>query len=200
MEQVMVREYNRQGDKCTECDEPPKAKGLCSKHYMQQRRTGTTAADAWARYGAGEALHGNRKYKPGDPCTVDGCDRKVVARGLCSTHYGRQRDGGDIRADVPIREHKGWYLDSNGYRVLTGPDGKRFEHRVVMEQMLGRPLDERENVHHRNGVRDDNRPENLELWVRPQPHGQRVTDLVAWVVSHYPADVAAALAALPSEP
>ena len=31
-----------------------------------------------------------------------------------------------------------------------------------------------------NGVKDDNRPENLELWIRPQPSGIRATDAVAW--------------------
>ena len=55
-----------------------------------------------------------------------------------------------------------------------------FEHILVMEQILGRHLLPDESVHHRNGVRDDNRPENLELWTRPQPTGIRVTDAIAW--------------------
>lgn len=54
------------------------------------------------------------------------------------------------------------------------------EHIVVMEETLGRFLLPGENVHHVNGVRNDNRPENLELWVTTQPSGQRPEDLVAW--------------------
>ena len=49
-----------------------------------------------------------------------------------------------------------------------------------MEETLGRYLVEGESVHHRNGVRSDNRPENLELWIPPQPPGIRVSDAVAW--------------------
>jgi hypothetical protein len=62
----------------------------------------------------------------------------------------------------------------------SSPSGYVFEHILVMEEMLGRHLLPGENVHHMNGVKSDNSAKNLELWIRPQPSGIRVSDALAW--------------------
>lgn len=69
------------------------------------------------------------------------------------------------------------FLLGQGY-VRYSRDGViQFEHRRIMEQMLGRKLKRHESVHHKNGIRDDNRPENLELWSSNHGSGQRILDL-----------------------
>ncbi len=105
---------------------------------------------------------------------------------MCRLHYERwQRQKNGVREN--LRPPGKVSLDRHGYRVLYRPRhpnangaGMLKEHRLVMSEMLGRPLRAHETVHHRNGDRQDNRPENLELWSHSQPPGQRVEDKLGW--------------------
>lgn len=147
-------------------------------------------------------MHYRRVWKHGAPgppepmheyrrigCQVDGCEKPHNAKGFCLLHGRRMKETGDPGPVGSMRT--GRCKNYHGYiAIKLQPDNEWFpmahtngyvlEHRLVMAQSLGRMLRDEETVHHKNGVKDDNRIENLEL--RTGPHGkhQSVEDLLAW--------------------
>lgn len=142
---------------CEECDLDAYRKGLCKKHYR--------------------AMLAEKKGE----CKVDDCTNLQISSNMCNKHYRR------VKAGMPLEKDIAAWINSSGYiceyipnHIQANSDGRTLQHRRVMAEHLGRRLLPNENVHHINGDKLDNRLENLELWVKSQPAGQRVEDLVKW--------------------
>lgn len=88
-------------------------------------------------------------------------------------HGGFNKDGRSIYKS-------GYVFVKNSNHPRSTKAGWVREHIVVMEKMIGRFLTDQEEVHHKNGIKDDNSEGNLELWNRSHPVGARVEDLIEY--------------------
>jgi len=100
-----------------------------------------------------------KKYKSGIASKRKYCDSCLSKK--LSTHKRKEN----------------YYVDKQGYAWIRINDKFTQEHRYVLEQKIGRKLQKHESAHHINGIRHDNRAENLELWVGPIRYGQRAADI-----------------------
>lgn len=162
-----------------DCIEQKYAHNLCKKHNQRRYKTGSTDLGPRIPWNKGS----------NEVCVMEDCTNKHLAKGFCSKHYRAFKAWLDKDRSVEYRSQQKPSKDKNGYVLLYMPDhpnasvnGQYSQHRLIMEQKLGRHLVKGENVHHKNGIRNDNRPENLEVWNTVQPRGQRIEDKVEYAM------------------
>lgn len=114
-------------------------------------------------------------------CIIDDCFNNNFSNEYCRAHYQRIRKHGNPNILLINKRGEG-HIDNQGYRSFVKNGIKIFEHRLIMENYLGRKLIPGENVHHKNGDRLDNKIENLELWNTSQPSGQRIEDKIKFAL------------------
>ena len=164
------------------CSRKSHARGFCTRHYAQWKRHGIIDENGKPLR---EPVRVPLRFQNKE-CKQPGCTSPVITRGWCNKHYLQfkhkiiDKDGKKLRDPLPNgRRPLDWRKELAGYILVRAPkdhpharnDGSIYEHRLVMEQHLGRYLKPGEVVHHINGVRDNNKIGNLQLRRSRKEHG-----------------------------
>jgi hypothetical protein len=148
------------------CNKDTKPHGnYCSAHYEQYRKYGKFLTPQEISMAKEEKRKANIKY-----CKV--CGEVAICKNLCEKHYGRLwRNGDPLKTKHTLKIFRdGYAFIKNWNHPKTGATGYMREHRLIMEKILNRYLLPEEIVHHKNGVKNDNRPDNLELIENQSKH------------------------------
>jgi hypothetical protein len=124
--------------------------GLCKTHYHRLKRTGGLKISR-------QAPNKNQG------CTIEGCDLPHKAKGYCCNHYANYLRTGDPLTQKRAPNGFGCVCKTHGYRLISVDGEQKPEHRIIMRNFLKRKLLPEEIVHHKNGIKTDNRIKNLEL-------------------------------------
>lgn len=68
------------------------------------------------------------------------------------------------------KDHRGYIFVKSHNHPRANAHGRVAEHRLIMEEHVGRILESTEFVHHKNGIKDDNRIENLMIFRTNKEH------------------------------
>lgn len=146
------------------CGEPLKANGLCSRHL-------------WQMYTHGKILSVEKIRDKNRKCSVPGCNRKHRSNGYCAGHLGQIRRHGKITSVEIAPRGTGLSVGSSGYVLVKNPSHKYANKRgyikranLVWEEKTGHTVTPPEVIHHKNGVKNDDRFENLELFSSDNEH------------------------------
>ena len=120
-------------------------------------------------------------HRVNQACCSRACSNSIIREKIRGKYKGKNSPNWKGGRRIQRRGYVEVYAPEHPTRINSISKTKQYvlEHRLVMEKALGRYLEPYENVHHKNGIRDDNRIENLELWAKFQPPGQRVIDQIA---------------------
>lgn len=110
-----------------------------------------------------------------------GKQRIVVSNEL---NRGRAKNCSFLRHKRTRKMQRGYILVYKPEHPNAPKDGWIREHVLMMSEKIGRPLNNHEEVHHKNGIKDDNVDENFELWTQKHPKGQRVEDMIDFCTNY----------------